>query len=523
MYKFKRILSVIIVLSLITAITAFVGCSISKGNRNSLVGKWYNTDGKCLDIRSDGTYKLEDDYGTGTWKFIEDNVTVEFADFYGDVLDTEIGEDANGQYIYLKNYGGYYYKDSLNGVYNYNDESLSLQNDGNMIVTQAYDFYDGFAWTVYTKDGKEYCGLVDTTGKIIYSEIYSEQKFHRMSGSLTYLESDDAYTLINSNGDVVMSSSNGYFDEVLAVGDSLALVYKYNGGVTTSEYLYGVVDSDGNWVQPLTDWGKEFYAINSYFSYIGDGMFAATKEAFPGSNVTIYNSTLNTFIYLEGINNEYNRKLVILDQYNDNHCQFYFYNNIAFFKVVSSGGTLSINNADLFSISKNFALNADGTYVELSEFICDSEGKLLRETDGHMEIFDYINNTTVILSDSNYSTSRYPSIYYAGRKGLLILDGADGNRYFTLIDDNAKELFNPIIYCGSFSSLDINYSYGKIVACTEKGIYNTYDENGTVLAEGLAYKRINAFYDDIAVAVDEDDNFCYINSRGEKVLTSLYE
>ena len=108
-------------------------------NQNYLIGKWYNKDDVCLDIRENGTYKLDGDYGLGSWTILDDNSTVEFSDFYGDIIDSNIGEDDTGFYIYLKNNGGNYYKKSVDD----NASETVEQDENSIVVTKAYDFSDG--------------------------------------------------------------------------------------------------------------------------------------------------------------------------------------------------------------------------------------------------------------------------------------------------------------------------------------------------------------------------------------------
>ena len=85
-------------------ICSFAACG---SGSSSLVGKWYDETGKCLDIRSDGSWKLEDSYGTGTWKKLDDGI-FEFTDFYGDTQESAINEDEIGQYIDFGYYGDFY-------------------------------------------------------------------------------------------------------------------------------------------------------------------------------------------------------------------------------------------------------------------------------------------------------------------------------------------------------------------------------------------------------------------------------
>lgn len=76
-------------------------------NKNDVVGKWYNEDDLCLKIRSDGTWKLDNNYGSGKWKMLDDE-TVEFTDSYGEIQETEIFEDDLGEYVEFGYYGNFY-------------------------------------------------------------------------------------------------------------------------------------------------------------------------------------------------------------------------------------------------------------------------------------------------------------------------------------------------------------------------------------------------------------------------------
>ena len=80
---------------------------------NSVVGKWYSKD-RYLDVRSDYTYRLQYDYGTGSWKQLE-NGKYEFYDFYGMVTDVTLGSDEYGAYILFgrqDNVTNRFYKDA---------------------------------------------------------------------------------------------------------------------------------------------------------------------------------------------------------------------------------------------------------------------------------------------------------------------------------------------------------------------------------------------------------------------------
>ena len=100
----KKIVSLLLVVVLMASALSACGT----GPSEQIIGKWYNSKGKCLDVRSDGSWKLEGSYGTGRWKVLDDKETVEFTDFYGDTQETKIYEDESGVYIDFGHYGDFY-------------------------------------------------------------------------------------------------------------------------------------------------------------------------------------------------------------------------------------------------------------------------------------------------------------------------------------------------------------------------------------------------------------------------------
>lgn len=98
----KKIISVIFIAMF--CICTFCACR----GTSSIVGQWYDDNNKCLEIRSDGTYVKDGEYGSGSWKKL-DNGKFELTDFYGDYSETEVSKDEYGKWV--KYNGGMYYKD----------------------------------------------------------------------------------------------------------------------------------------------------------------------------------------------------------------------------------------------------------------------------------------------------------------------------------------------------------------------------------------------------------------------------
>lgn len=115
-------------------------------------------------------------------------------------------------------------------------------------ITEVRDFSNGYAW-VLTSDTE--WSLIDTSGKVIYT---STGETHDMSKDACYVEeADGIYKIINKEGKVVASSADGKFDEILAAGDNLFFVHKYESGIDVSGHLYGTINEKGEFVNQLRE------------------------------------------------------------------------------------------------------------------------------------------------------------------------------------------------------------------------------------------------------------------------------
>lgn len=118
-----------IALLLVLLLSVFTGCSGNSG----IVGEWYDSKGHCLDIRKDGSFKLDGEYGTGKWKKL-DNTNYEFYDFYGQVYEAELKGNSNGAFLDIEWYGDFY-KGSYPDDDNNNNNSNSNEKDNYQEVT----------------------------------------------------------------------------------------------------------------------------------------------------------------------------------------------------------------------------------------------------------------------------------------------------------------------------------------------------------------------------------------------------
>ncbi len=141
--KTKKFSAILLVFAIL--LCSLTGCS----STSSITGKWYNTGGKCLDIRKDGSWKLEDSYGSGTWKVLDDGKTFEFKDFYGDTHETTISEDDIGKFIDFGHYGDFY-KDKAPDDEDFDTDENSKDDDTAETTTEkeSVDPFDGIDYEI---------------------------------------------------------------------------------------------------------------------------------------------------------------------------------------------------------------------------------------------------------------------------------------------------------------------------------------------------------------------------------------
>lgn len=85
---------------------------------------------------------------------------------------------------------------------------------------------------------------------------------------------------------------DGQFDRVLTAGDGYALLYKRKTSITSVENLYGVVNSQGEWVTRMRNHANED-GYNDYVYYLGRGCFALPTY--------VWNNEISSFYLYNGV------------------------------------------------------------------------------------------------------------------------------------------------------------------------------------------------------------------------------
>ena len=377
-------------------------------------------------------------------------------------------------------------------VKDYESQPVSGDSEGWQNValnpTAAYDFKNGYAWISIESGGSNTYHLIDTSGKIVYTSttIYS---FHDMSNDACYLKervdnNKYVYKIINKDGKVVASSADGKFDEILAAGDNLFFVHKYESGIDVSGHLYGTINEKGEFVNQLREcpYGQ---VSETDIKYIGGKAFRLSL------NAQIYMSSNDTYVS-GGIampNNPANigDTLYIHKYYN----------------CIQAEGSDTSYDYDYVAISP------DGKIEKVPDFDAVINGMLVRK--------DYDNQSLSLTDPATGKTSVFSKydvheFYRADNNFLLELNGKDGNKYFTVIDKNCNMLFEPVMGTGAEAN------DGRLVLSTGEG-YSVLDYTGKVIIPAGTYSSIRSFNSGIAWAKNSSDQYVGIDVNGKVVIS----
>ena len=389
-------------------------------------------------------------------------------------------------------------------------------------------FVDGVASISYIENGVEYQGIINTESEIIYYTDKSVRFTAIGKGATVVSEyNQESYKynpayILDSKGGIVSTFENEV--QLLAYGDGLALIYQRKDTITVIEHLYGVIDCSGEWIHPLTDLG--YYPRSSHY-YVGDGVFAIMVQSWAGgggNDFIFLNSNTGDMFYISRMGKQLSR----------------FINGVTF--VYGSHDWSNIINpyhkaeeSEGVDAPAYYLLYNNGTYEEYSmagkNFRGYSNGYLwytVNDDANNVYIEDITSSSNNTFTYSEYPASIIKSIEFHGNYGLVTIKGANRNLYFTLIDIDGNQQFEPI-ETTSYSSFSgthwVVFSDEKIIFENTDKKYCMANKKGEVIVTDYAY--IGAFTNNIAVACigesqyDKDALWIYINENNEQVMKTV--
>ena len=378
--------------------------------------------------------------------------------------------------------------------------------------TEVRNFSNGYAWV--KSSGSKSCSLIDTSGKIIctstsYVEDYDGRNdAHDMSNDACYVkekvgdkdgETIYNYKIINKEGKVVTSSTDGKFDEIYACGDNLFFVHKYESGIDVSRHLYGTINEKGEFVNQLRECP---YGVleKDKTKYIGGKAFLVNMDGSYYDHLYVYMSSNGKYfgeVTDKGIGNVGSSLYVI----NQNG-------------IKAEGSDTLYSPRDGY---EHIAIRSDGKIEKAPAFDAVVNGMLIKKDDDKTTFTDPTTGKTAAFS------KYHPEyIIAAGNDNFLIqIAGKDGKYYYTVLDKNANMLFEPI------AGTNANANDNRLVLCTD-GRYSAFeytskcsvlDYTGKVIIPAGTYSYIGSFNSGIAWAKNSSDQYVGIDVTGKVVIS----
>lgn len=343
-------------------------------------------------------------------------------------------------------------------------QANSLQNQ---TFEKVSPFSEGFAWVQYR----------DTEGKLMTSVIntYSEIVFTAGENVTAYLPYCDGYAvylydadpsqynspdnarscIVDANGHITYDSSADGCRFIFAYGDGNFLALEHVSNFDKDEWSFGIVDKDGKTVGAF----EKCDDFNGYPEKLMSGCKYLDEDLFLLEN-TIYSLKSQSAVY---------------------HITNYFKDStVDFVKGAFHDGRTFIFEEGM--LDERFAsLTATGECTPLIPDVIDQNVTVMTENNasGYGDgLFFFDRHYYDLDGNSKITFSQYDGRYYRGgtfNDGFapLLVEGADGLDYFTIINLNGDVIVEPIPGLPSD-----RFSEGYLVVSTESGcaVYNTSGE-----------------------------------------------
>lgn len=382
----------------------------------------------------------------------------------------------------------------------YEEEEMVYEQEGSdelkakesifLYPSRISEFSEGMAWveTVNEENGEKMFVLINEEGKAKCIETGKILYVSSCQDGLVYLRKQDSEEniiskVIDKDGQLVFESKDIENCTILAYGDNMFIVGKYVSGFDVSEKQIGVVNREGEWLQPLS---TDKFIIDgecvidgittgeeNCLKYLGDGVFVAISEIF---DFAFYNAVDNINFNLHGywnfMGDYYEGEILIMNTRID-------------------------SNYD----SGVYCLDKKGKMTMISDAISEymNEYHIGEYSDGlwYYEGCFYNTKGEKIVDISQYNSqiekAEYKYPIFKNGYSIIVLQGADGKTYYTVIDMKGQFMFEPRI-------LELAY----------------FKENG-----GAIYKWDKTSpgeLKDLIFNIYENKKWIYYDVNGEKVL-----
>ena len=415
-------------------------------------------------------------------------------------------------------------------------------------VTGGSDFSNGKALVTYhnliSDEWKK--GIMTTDGKItpVKTEITNTNGnqcgFSEDSGYVDYIIKDnngfnrDQFILFDSEGNVTYQTPEDSSYEVLVGGDGVYLVRQTVKSMTENEIRLGIIDKNGSWIcEPAvenmltlpSDAQEKYMDGEVFYSYHGEHVFSAYYRTYynegfnPADSYTmLYDADSGQHSLFGNIN--------FVDEYNDDDDTYTSYQ-------FSNGETIAKSEGEIYHVQhveSRFSTtmimtdrpDGDVFYQDGVFFTGKTYGSGRNPLSSTPEGKFYNIDGSVMLDLSQYNlilAYGADNLYrYENGYAAILIFGEDSIHYLGIIDKDGQLVFDPVA---------VTYTMGTEVGTLSEGMvtFDPKDDGGNLLS--VSGDRVKMDSDAVLIFHDgyawDDQNSCYINTKGEVLEATLAE
>lgn len=434
---------------------------------------------------------LPDEAATVAEDTVEENTAIENTDLPGNTKSGEWSED--DEIAWLREITGETEAEQT--------QDPTVTNLCNQVFTKVSPFSEGLAWVQYKDDDrKTVTSVINTSGEVVFSvdravDYYSDF----CDGYAFYLYTIDtveqdksldsvAFCILDRDGNVTYASENDGVRIALAYGEGHFLVIEHISNFDTEEWRFGSIDQYGNTIIDFIkkpdflsfpyDYKDYSNGFLSQYIYLGDGFFELSSRH-------LYNVREQKAF-------DFSVHALIRDGFQDGYMIYDTHGNSwTIFAISTSGDNIEFDQRSRF----------DRDEVFLSGY---SEGVFFYDR------AYYSIDGTVQINFPQYEGKLIAGGTFDEGYAPLYVQGADKKDYFTIIDSQGNELFEPIP--GSPA-----YSFGE-------GYLAVQLDSGCALFNARGEKILEAPYNILGSMEAPDNHYAnwYVGNISSKVSDGFF-
>ncbi len=382
-------------------------------------------------------------------------------------------------------------------------------------IKYTRDFSEGRAWVRLGYDGR-ILAVIDKQGQLVLLINSNETSMPRWGGDfkdgLAYhkgikgINNNYNYFIVDSDGNITFEAEDETF-MILGYANGRFLAVQHISNFSTNEWQIGAIDKDGNIVVPFKtyqyDVSGNMKNLSFKMSSMDDGTFVSSE--YLGDNIFklqfwAYSVLLNIETQTILSNEDYDQTVRLLTGFENGYATALYTDPERIRHPLGSGEQINANyicklgtDGSIYDkINNNWTQYILGMNMEFDEgltfvpFTRGEEGNVYR---GFGEDFVYktgvyynMNGDVAIDFPEYRGKLNYFGSPFKNGYATLQIKGADGLNYFTAIDRNGNQMFEPRKDYFSLTIADDGQLIARVKSDrSEMNLYHVMDINGDML------------------------------------------